>query len=250
MKNWILFIFWGMSIFSSLAQNSPNFNNQGWQKFHAELDACTSDSVQYLGKWYHLVSIGNQCWFQENLNVGVFDSIFRNDTTIQKYCYGGLPSNCSIYGGLYDWDESHRYSTVLQVNQDQGICPIGWHISSGQDWFNVLRWVNPAITRSSFYFNNGGMGVYSTHVNIASELKQNSALWGNNRIQSSNSTQLSILPGYQRFGNVGYQCYHLNWRDFNTPESEIIELNGLDNDLIYSWIGDPGAICGIRCVKN
>ncbi len=89
------------------------------------------DKILYEGKVYGTILIGSQCWFKENLNVGVFQ-IGANAQTdnggtniIEKYCYDNDPANCDIYGGLYQWDEAMKYSTTEGA---QGICPIGWHI--------------------------------------------------------------------------------------------------------------------------
>jgi len=90
--------------------------------------------VSYEGKVYETVQIGSQCWFRENLNVGI--RIDRgqeqtNNQLIEKYCYRDDEANCDIYGGLYQWDEMMQYN-----NQQggEGICPLGWHVPSDQDW--------------------------------------------------------------------------------------------------------------------
>ena len=85
-------------------------------------------TVLYEGQTYHTVLIGNQCWLSENLNVGtmVEGTIEQsNNETIEKYCYDNDPSNCTLYGGLYQWKEAMQYSTTEGA---QGICPVGWHV--------------------------------------------------------------------------------------------------------------------------
>ncbi len=89
------------------------------------------DKILYEGKVYGTVLIGSQCWFKENLNVGVYQIGTNNQTNnggtniIEKYCYDNNPANCDLYGGLYQWDEAMKYSTTEGA---QGICPNGWHI--------------------------------------------------------------------------------------------------------------------------
>ena len=69
----------------------------------------------------------------ENLRVGEMinsaDEQIDNDT-IEKYCMQNDTNNCSIYGGLYQWDELMSYTTTEGI---QGICPDGWHIPSDQE---------------------------------------------------------------------------------------------------------------------
>jgi uncharacterized protein (TIGR02145 family) len=86
------------------------------------------DSVNYGGKWYHKVAIGDQCWLKENMNVGTFISGNQDQTNngiLEKYCYNDDTTNCDKYGGLYQWNEAMQYQTSAK---SQGICPTGWHI--------------------------------------------------------------------------------------------------------------------------
>ena len=70
-------------------------------------------TVTYEGQTYNTVLIGNQCWLRENINYA---------TSSGSWCYDNDPSNCDIYGRLYDWN------TALNV------CPDGWHLPSDDDW--------------------------------------------------------------------------------------------------------------------
>jgi uncharacterized protein (TIGR02145 family) len=91
-------------------------------------DVCGAMRVVYEGMSYHTVQIGDQCWLEENLNVGTrIEGVNQqtNNSSIEKYCYGDDSTNCSLYGGLYQWDEAMEYSTTPGT---QGICPPGWHI--------------------------------------------------------------------------------------------------------------------------
>jgi len=100
----------------------------------------TCDSVLYGGKWYHGVQIGNQCWFRENLDIGSYvastndlvpHSNVSDNGIIEKYCYDNNIANCNIYGGIYDWSEMMQYSLTEET---QGICPVGWHVPSVDEW--------------------------------------------------------------------------------------------------------------------
>jgi len=89
---------------------------------------CGASKVNYGGKEYQTVLIGTQCWFKENLDIGIRidDSQNASDNgVIEKYCYNNNPSNCTTYGGLYQWDEAMQYVTTVGA---KGICPTGWHI--------------------------------------------------------------------------------------------------------------------------
>ena len=65
---------------------------------------------------------------QKKLNVGTLLDSTASQTdngTIEKYCYNDETTNCTAYGGFYQWDEAMQYYTTIGA---QGICPTGWHI--------------------------------------------------------------------------------------------------------------------------
>ena len=97
---------------------------------------------------YPTVLIGSQCWMAANLNVGnpIPSSQMQRDNCISEtYCYNDNPSNCTSYGGLYQWDEIMDYDDTPAV---QGLCPPGWHLPSEPEWGNLF----------SQYINNGFAG--------------------------------------------------------------------------------------------
>jgi uncharacterized protein (TIGR02145 family) len=90
--------------------------------------------VTYEGKDYYTIQIFNQCWFKENLNVGIMIDGTEDQThngIIEKYCLINAESNCNQFGGLYQWDEMMYYT---QLEGTKGICPPGWHIPSDMEW--------------------------------------------------------------------------------------------------------------------
>lgn len=81
--------------------------------------------------------IGTQNWAPYNLNVGtkVLGSASQtNNSIVEKYCYSDLESNCTTYGGLYQWNEMMQYSATPDSPPIQGICPDGSHIPTDTEW--------------------------------------------------------------------------------------------------------------------
>jgi len=98
-------------------------------------------TLVYEGKTYNTAQIGSQCWLKENLNVGVFISGSQNQSNngiTEKYCYENLESNCTAYGGLYQWNEMMQYTSTSEA---QGICPEGWHIPSKPEWESLFNYL-------------------------------------------------------------------------------------------------------------
>lgn len=105
--------------------------------------------INYEGKYYNTLQIGDQCWLKENLDVGymisgVFD--MTDDNQIEKYCYNDDPFNCELYGGLYQWDECMNYTNVEKA---QGICPEGWHLPTDAEWFTLEHYLDSTINDPS-----------------------------------------------------------------------------------------------------
>ena len=117
-----------------------NYGVSEWsiiRKFVTKDFKCGLSTVTYGGKDYHTVSIGNQCWLKENLNVGSMISLENNPANndkIEKYCYWNNSAECERYGAYYTWGEAMQYSTKEGA---QGICPSGWHIPTRNE-FNTL----------------------------------------------------------------------------------------------------------------
>ena len=100
------------------------------------------NALLYGGETYQTLSIGNQCWFQKNLNIGLridssSDQIDNN--IIEKYCYNDLDASCVTYGGLYQWNEAMQY---VNTEGAQGICPNGWHIPTYTELQTLVSVVN------------------------------------------------------------------------------------------------------------
>jgi uncharacterized protein (TIGR02145 family) len=90
---------------------------------------CDPATVDYGGITYHTLQIGTKCWMKENMNIGtkiLNSSNQTNNNVLEKYCYNDDEANCTVYGGLYKWDEAMQYSSY---DGAKGICPTGWHVA-------------------------------------------------------------------------------------------------------------------------
>lgn len=72
------------------------------------------------GQSYKTVNIGGVEWMAENMNF--YESADGSIKVDSSFCYNDLPSNCSVYGRLYQ---------SLVVND---VCPDGWHVPTNSDW--------------------------------------------------------------------------------------------------------------------
>lgn len=97
---------------------------------------CTDPRDQ---KIYKVVEINEQIWMAENLNYGelIESTLDQTDNGIvEKYCLGNDESECSEYGGYYQWDEMMEYKAKEGA---QGICPEGWHIPTFSEYDRLVQ---------------------------------------------------------------------------------------------------------------
>lgn len=128
---------------------------------------CGQDII-YEGKTYGTVLIGTQCWMKENLNVGTMiqgNSNQSNNGVKEKYCYNNDTANCSIYGGLYQWNEAMQYVTTEGA---RGICPEGWHVPTRAQFITLsesVGWLANTLIRQDQGINStntsGFSGLYA-----------------------------------------------------------------------------------------
>jgi uncharacterized protein (TIGR02145 family) len=102
----------------------------------------------------------------ENIDAGTMINSGTPQTdndTIEKYCYGNSGVNCSIYGGLYSWDELMKYDTTPG---SQGICPDGWHVATDEEWKNLEGNVDSLYTVGSMEWDSTGWRGYDAGGNL------------------------------------------------------------------------------------
>ena len=176
---------------------------------------------------YQMVTICNQVWSKENLNV----SKYRNGDIIPQvtdptqwsnlktgaWCYYNNDSaNGAIYGKLYNW---------YAVNDPRGLAPSGYHIPSFTEWVTLStclggdsiaggamketgtnHWASPnsaATNSSNFTGLPGGNRAYTTIVDVTSfvNIYKFGYWWSSSE---KNTTEAPIVLLY--YNNGAFQC--------------------------------------------
>lgn len=126
------------------------------------------------GNTYDVIEIADMCWTKQSMRVGSrldTSTSQTNNGTIEYYCYGDNPSNCTTDhpnepdGGLYTWDEAMQYVTTEGA---QGICPADWHIPSDSEWNTLAQAISPADPSVSVPWSSfGWRGIAPIDVGVA-----------------------------------------------------------------------------------
>ncbi|MCX7862703.1 MAG: fibronectin type III domain-containing protein [Bacteroidales bacterium] len=219
------------------------------------------------------ISCGTQQWINSNMDVGIMvnDGDQNNDSEIEKYCYNNTPSNCSNYGGLYQWAEAMQFpfnynnsASVPFYNCDpcgsgspQGICPSDYHIPTDFE-FSRYEWcvettISPTGSTSlnNFQTLTDWRGSTSTagpgYKMKATSL--NSPAWNGNNVSG-----FKALPG-------GYRGWAGGFNEItNSANFWTATANGITGayyrylHTVYNTIyrGLQNRTCGysVRCIKN
>ncbi|MDD5695848.1 MAG: FISUMP domain-containing protein [Bacteroidales bacterium] len=207
-------------------------------------------TVVWQGKTYHTVMIGSQCWLKENLNVGTMINITEQQSdngTIEKYCYDNDTANCTLYGGLYVWNEMMQY---VSQQGAQALCPTGWHIASDDEWKVLLGTVDSQYgVGDAIWENRGSMGF-----DAGNSLKSISG-WNENG-SGTDAYGFSSLPGGFCWSQNGFG--YINQCSAYWTSSEIVGTDkAWDTGLNYQHDqvdrtddikGDFGQ--SVRCLNN
>jgi len=121
------------------------------------------------GKEYEIAQIGRQIWLAENLNY--------DKEGLNSFCYENNPSNCNVYGRLYDWASSLGLSDDCNYTDENcppvkgvlwgGICPPDFYMPANADWQELADYAggdsiagNRLKSASGWNFNGNGTDSY------------------------------------------------------------------------------------------
>ncbi|MCX6269277.1 MAG: fibrobacter succinogenes major paralogous domain-containing protein [Bacteroidetes bacterium] len=195
-----------------------------------------TQTVVYSGQTYNTVLVGTQCWLKENLNVGTKLSGLQNqsnNSVTEKYCFGNIDANCTVYGGLYQWDEAMQYVATAGTT---GICPPGWHIPTDAEWTALSVFLSGAAAAGGKMKETG------------------TAHWAAPNTGANNSSSFTALPGDYRdelgdFLALNYDAYF--WSS-SASTSTFAWSRYLINTTAEVFRDDMEKITGlsVRCIKN
>jgi uncharacterized protein (TIGR02145 family) len=194
-------------------------------------------TVVYEGKTYHTLQIGTQCWFRENLNAGTrVNGIIAqsNNGILEKYCYNDNEDSCTIYGGLYQWNEAMQYATVPG---SQGVCPSGWHLPSDSEWTTLTSFLGTPDSVGG-KLKEAGTAHWASPNTAASNISGFTAYGGGYR-RSDNGTFSSIRLG-GHFHTSTDTSATLVWKRYLGYNTAAIQRNANQKNNGFS----------IRCIRN
>ena len=177
------------------------------------------------GNVYQTVWIGQQLWMSENLRT----THYNNGDDVQFWDYSNNSSNSETYGRLYNWHT---------VNDERGICPVGWHVPSWGEFSQLHQFLNGTSVA-------GG------------KLKEvGLEHWNSPNTGATNESGFTGLPGgyrnptngsYGNIGNVGFLWSSSTGSNVNDGYYQSMSNNS--TNVIVNAIGKSFGM-SVRCVSD
>jgi len=193
--------------------------------------------ISHGGQFYSTIHIGTQCWMAENLNIGSMINgadAQQNNGIIEKYCYNNEEDSCSIYGGLYQWNEMMKY---INIPGWKGICPTGWHLPTVAEWTTLTEYL-------------GGASI------AGGKLKETSTIhWHFPNTGATNESGFTALPGGNRdwvnaeFNGLGDMGYWWSGTESGSGLVWNYQL-GFDNTIVNPSQFFMNSGYSVRCIEG
>ncbi|MDR2591599.1 MAG: SUMF1/EgtB/PvdO family nonheme iron enzyme [Chitinispirillales bacterium] len=176
---------------------------------------------------YRAVKIGGDVWMAENLNY---------KTPRNSWCMENEESNCEKYGRLYDWETA------------KSICPVGWHLSTAEEWDRLLTAVDG---KRSGHDRDDWIGGASKKLRAKSGWDKDE-----DDEQSGDGTDdygFSALPGGERYRGGEYDepgSQGSWWIADENNGSSSHNRQIFNKDLVFSGASSKEQGYSVRCVSD
>ena len=175
---------------------------------------------------YRAVKIGGDVWMAENLNY---------EAPSDSWCSEDKESNCKKYGRLYDWETA------------KGICPAGWHLSTGDEWDRMLTAIGSK--------KGGRMG--DDWVGASKKLKAKSGWGWGKKYNGTDDYGFAALPGGERYGSGEFEepgkpdsrGYWWTARENNGSSAYRREISNY-GDYVFDGTSFKESGYSVRCVSD
>jgi uncharacterized protein (TIGR02145 family) len=185
------------------------------------------------GNFYQTVIIGDQEWLRGNLKVtryrnggDIHKGVALNAGAFSVYPHSeieGLDSETEVldvYGALYNW---------YAVNDDRGICPVGWRVPGEEDWQALSDYIISTTEYTEDNLGNALKACYQVGSPAGGDCTvTDHPRWDqNDEFHGLDVFGFSALPGGFRSGQTGHPFYNIGkvgcwWSATEASESQAL----------------------------
>ncbi len=205
------------------------------------------------GNEYQTVWIGDQLWMAENLktkqyNDGSYISYVVNGDDWEDYAVNSFAAYCDVNGSSDNFETYGLLYNAFAVTDERGICPIGFHVPSEDDWMELVSSVGGNPSPGSGYWSETAGGILK---------EMGTDHWNSPNTLATNNVGFTALPAGTRSAQSGGAPYIGHFSGFG----EVAWFWSLTNQawtiMLYSYSGQihysiyiPGRGQSVRCVAN
>ena len=218
-------------------------------------------------KVYKTVKIGEQTWMAENLNYS--DSVKTPNIKGNSWCYDNKEEYCAVTGRLYTSGAvTDDVECVPIANGEmcefpekiQGICPVGWHLPTSEEWEALFTAVGGSNTAGKALKSASG---WNEDYNSCCEYCEGCY---DNNFNGTDAYGFSALPaglGYAGGGFVGAgrtdngagtsiaQTHFWRWSGgYYGDNVLVVNLYAEYDDVDYYWDDKSNYAFSVRCIKD
>lgn len=199
------------------------------------------------GNVYNTVQVGSQCWMKENLRTTRYpdNAILTEGTELSdSIAYYYLPSTeeseIALYGVLYNW-------TAAVAGSAQGICPIGWHVPTADEWMELHRYV---ASKSEYLCGSGPNSISKALASNYGWRPSISSCDTGDTTTVHNATGFSALPtGRYPDNHIGVNAYFWTSTEVSNANATVRYLNYSTSNFSEGSIRKEYA-ASVRCLKD
>ena len=166
------------------------------------------------GKEYPLVRIGSRSWMARNLDYA----------TRGSWCYAGDPSNCAVYGRLYDGDAA------------TSACPAGWHLPSDGEWNELVE----ALGGES----SSGAKLKAT---VRWQVSENDFDWGRDE-QGFCALPSGVRKPRGEYSSIGRYAFF--WTSTREDGGGVYRYLVFSSPSLHRVVDDESFAFSVRCVRD
>lgn len=219
----------------------------------------TATVTDWDGNVYNTVAIGQQCWLKENLRSTHYadgqpitlETSTTSTTTRYRYNPGGNASNLYTYGFVYNWPAVMYGSQSSNANPSnvRGICPMGWHVPSNQEWSQLTNYVSGRTeNRCDGSAQNIAKALASNEINY----------WTSNSISctvgdyapNNNTTGFSALPAGHNSGGVGTYANFWSCTQSDNSIAYAVQLGSSSTVVTVNADASKEKGYSVRCIRD
>ena len=217
--------------------------------------------TDYDGNVYNTVSIGTQCWMQENLKVTHFNNgvPIPDGTGVGDNTWLTIPYMFNVHEDSNNTATYGKFYTQYAVEDSNNLCPTGWRAPSVFDWRVLEKYLDNTVDTTIAQGDSATALIGMTAYGISGKLKEAGIThWTSSDLGATDSTGFMALPAGYRASNSAIENLGSDANFWTISEYGFVSaghcawyfsLNSSNSNALMK-IQNRSNGAAVRCIKN